>query len=63
MTYIAGHTAVEGARRLARSALPDAPVVEDGPARPPRRARARLSAVLRNAARWELRLADRLEGY
>jgi hypothetical protein len=58
MTYIAGHTAVENSRRLARSALPAAPVVDDQPGG---RLRARLSAALRRTARWELRLAARLD--
>ena len=64
MTYFsAGNTAVENARTLAQSALPNAPVHPyDEPA--PRRqiaVRARLSAVLRTAARHELRLADRID--
>jgi len=52
MTYfIVGNTAVENARSLTHSALPNAPQVHDEPA--PRRTipvRARLSAVLRSAA-------------
>lgn len=64
MTYfIAGNTAVENARSLAQSALPNAPQQPyDEPA--PRRAltvRSRLSAVLRTTAARELRLADRLD--
>ena len=64
MTYfIAGNTAVENARALAQSALPNAPQQPyDEPA--PRRAltvRTRLSAVLRTTAERELRLADRLD--
>jgi hypothetical protein len=64
MTYfIAGNTAVENARSLAQSALPNAPQeYYEEPA--PRRTvavRARLSAVLRTAAERELKLADRLD--
>jgi hypothetical protein len=64
MTYfIAGNTAVENARSLAQSALPNAPQeYYEEPA--PRRSfavRARLSAVLRTAAERELKLADRLD--
>ena len=64
MTYvIAGNTAVENARSLTQSALPNAPQQPyDEPA--PRRAfaiRARLSAVLRSVAERELRLANRLD--
>jgi hypothetical protein len=64
MTYfIAGNTAVENARTYAQSALPNAPQQPyDEPA--PRRnfaVRTRLSAVLRTAARHELRLADRID--
>jgi hypothetical protein len=64
MTYfIAGNTAVENARTLAQSALPNAPQQSyDEPA--PRRTvtvRARISAVLRTAAERELRLADRID--
>ena len=64
MTYfIAGNTAVENARAVAQSALPDAPQQPyDEPA--PRRAltiRTRLSAVLRTAADHERRLADRID--
>jgi hypothetical protein len=64
MTYfIAGNTAVENARNLAQSALPNAPQQQyDEPA--PRRTfavRTRLSAVLRTAAERELRLADRID--
>ena len=63
MTYfIAGNTAVENARAVAQSALPNAPVEEYyEPA--PRRShavRTRLSAVLRAAAAQELKLADRI---
>jgi hypothetical protein len=64
MTYfIAGNTAVENARALSQSALPNAPQQPyDEPA--PRRTltvRARLSAGLRTAAERELRLADRID--
>jgi hypothetical protein len=63
MTYfIAGNTAVENARAVAQSALPNAPQQEYyEPA--PRRSyavRARLSAALRTAAAHELKLADRI---
>jgi hypothetical protein len=61
--YFAGNAAVENARALAQSALPNAPQQPyDEPA--PRRAatvRSRLSAVLRTAAERELRLANRLD--
>lgn len=64
MTYfIAGNTAVENARSLAQSALPNAPQEEYyEPA--PRRGiafRSRFSAVLRTAAERELKLADRID--
>ncbi|MEV6270278.1 hypothetical protein ACWEOO_32795 [Kribbella sp. NPDC004138] len=64
MTYfIAGNTAVENARSLTQSALPNAPQQpHDEPT--PRRTiavRARLSAVLRSAAERELRLANRID--
>jgi len=63
MTYfIAGNTAVENARALAQSALPNAP---QEPYEEPRHrtaaVRARLSAVLRSAAAREMRLAERLD--
>ena len=45
--------AIEPGRRLAHSAMPDAPVVPDRP-RPPRRTRRRLALTLH-------RLADRLQ--
>jgi hypothetical protein len=64
MTYfIAGNTAVENARAVAQSALPNAPQ-QPYAKRAPRRTssvRTRLSAVLRTAAERELRLADRLD--
>jgi hypothetical protein len=63
MNFVAGNTAVENARTLAQSALPNAPQQPyDEPA--PRRTvavRARISAVLRTAAERELRLADRID--
>jgi hypothetical protein len=64
MTYfIAGNTAVENARSLSQSALPNAPQQPyDEPA--PRRGlaiRTRLSAVLRSVAERELRLANRID--
>ena len=64
MTYfIAGNTAVENARSLTQSALPNAP--QQPHAEPtPRRTfavRARLSAVLRSVAEHELRLANRID--
>ncbi|GAA1563977.1 hypothetical protein GCM10009804_20910 [Kribbella hippodromi] len=62
MTYfIAGNTAVENARTLAQSALPNAPQQEYEPPRRPLAVRARLGAVLRTAAAHELRLANRLD--
>jgi hypothetical protein len=60
MSYFITTTAVENTRSLAQSALPDAPVVPDPPARPAT-VRARLSEALRTAARHELRLADRID--
>ncbi|MEU4191148.1 hypothetical protein AB0E69_04560 [Kribbella sp. NPDC026611] len=63
MTYfIAGNTAVENARTLSQSALPNAPQQLDE--EPPPRTfalRTRFSAVLRSAAERELRLANRLD--
>ena len=63
MSLYMTHTAVENARNLAQSALPDAPVVPDEPRRVRRRleVRARAGAVLRAAARRELKLADRID--
>lgn len=61
MYYIAGNTAVENARNLAQSALPNAPQQDHEPARRPLAARARLSALLRSTAERELRLAERLD--
>ena len=50
---IAGHLAVELARRTAGSARPDAPVIPDPEPRPPRAraVRERLAAELRTLAR------------
>ncbi|MFF0345836.1 hypothetical protein [Kribbella sp. NPDC004875] len=64
MSYFTpGNTAVENARSLSQSALPNAPQQPyDEPA--PRRAwavRARVGAVLRTAAERELRLANRID--
>ena len=63
MSFYIGNTAVENTRTLAQSALPDAPVVPDEPRRVRRslEVRARAGAVLRAAARRELRLADRID--
>lgn len=60
MTYfIATNTAVDNARSLSQSALPNAP---QEPYEAPRPGlRARLSAVLRSTAERELRLANRLD--
>lgn len=68
MTYfIAGNTAVENARALAQSALPDAPQVVEPEPRPRRgvavrgRLGAALGSALRVTAERELKLADRLD--
>ena len=64
MTYfIAGNTAVENARAVAQSALPNAPQQPHHEPAPRRTltVRTRLSAVLRTAAHRELRLADRID--
>jgi hypothetical protein len=62
MTYfIPGNTAVENARNLARSALPNAPQEEYDEPRRPLAIRARLSSVLRATAERELRLANRID--
>jgi hypothetical protein len=61
--YIAGNTAVENARSLSQSALPNAPQ-EPHYDKPPRRRldlRARVSTALRAAAAHELKLADRID--
>ena len=56
MTYepIAGHLAVELARRSAGSARPDAPVVQEREPRPARltATRVRMAGSLRTVARW-----------
>ena len=58
--FIAGlYTAVENTRTLARSALPDAPVIPDEPRRT--RTRVWVGAVLRSAARHAQKLADRID--
>ena len=60
MTYfIAANTAVENARSLSHSALPNAP--QQPYADPRQTIRARLGAVLRTAAAHELRLANRID--
>ncbi|HEY3558302.1 MAG TPA: hypothetical protein VGL05_12600 [Kribbella sp.] len=62
MTYfIAGNTAVENARSLTQSALPNAPQQPYDEPAPRRAVRARLSAVLRTVAERELRLANRID--
>ena len=64
MTYfIAGNTAVENARSLAQSALPNAPQEPHFDKQPRRRLalRTRFSAALRTAAERELKLADRID--
>ncbi|MGC4941025.1 hypothetical protein [Kribbella sp. DT2] len=58
--FIAGNTAVENARSLSQSALPDAPQQPHEPRRG-LNLRARTVAVLRTAAAHELRLANRLD--
>ncbi|GAA3118831.1 hypothetical protein JOF29_000944 [Kribbella aluminosa] len=60
MTYfIAGTTAVENARSLSQSALPNAP---QQPYDVPRTSvRSRIGAVLRAAADHEVRLANRID--
>lgn len=63
MTYfIAGNTAVENARAVAQSALPNAPVEEyyEPPVRRTLAVRARFGAILRATAARELKLADRI---
>jgi hypothetical protein len=61
--YIAGSTAVDNARSLSQSALPNAPQQPyDEPApRRPFDVRARIAAVLRAAAAQETRLANRID--
>jgi hypothetical protein len=59
MTFMPVKPIVDGTRQLARSALPDAPVVPDEPkARVVRNLSAR---VLRVVARRQLRLAERMD--
>ena len=59
-SWISAIPAVEGTRELARSALPDAPVVPDS--RPPRAGvRAVLGTMLRSFAVGGLRLAERID--
>ncbi|MFF0264870.1 hypothetical protein [Kribbella sp. NPDC004536] len=60
MTYfIAGNTAVDNARSLSQSALPNAP---QEPYEAPRAGvRARVGALLRAAAERESRLANRID--
>jgi hypothetical protein len=53
------NTAVENARAISHSALPDAPQVPHQEPRPS--IRARVGAVLRSAAAHELRLANRID--
>ena len=60
MSLYMTNTALENGRSLARSALPDAPVVPDKP-RFRRKFQIRAGAVLRATARRELRLADRID--
>jgi hypothetical protein len=63
MTYfIAGNTAVENARAVAQSALPNAPQEQyhEPALRRSYAVRTRLSAALRAAAAQELKLADRI---
>jgi hypothetical protein len=60
MTYfIAGNTAVDNARTLSQSALPNAPQQPYDTPHPT--VRARMAAVLRAAADREVRLANRID--
>lgn len=63
--YLALAINSRGKDGLAQSALPDAPVVDDGraerPVRTTRPVRRSLAATLRSAARVERRWADRLD--
>ncbi|MFI5730626.1 hypothetical protein ACIA49_10945 [Kribbella sp. NPDC051587] len=63
MTYfIAGNTAVENARALSQSALPNAPQEPyDEPQHRTAALRSRIGAALRSVAARELRLAERLD--
>jgi hypothetical protein len=54
---MAGIPLTQASTTLARSALPDAPVVPD---RPRTARRVQLSRLLRAVARYELRLAERI---
>lgn len=56
--FIPGNTAVENVRKLAQSALPDAPVVPDEPT-PPRELRIRVAAF---RMLWMPRVSRRLRG-
>jgi hypothetical protein len=59
-SWILAIPAVENTRNLARSALPDAPVVPESPPPQPR-VRPALGAVLRRFALGGLRLAERID--
>ena len=62
--FIAGlYTAIENTRVLANSALPNAPVIADGPTRSHRRPHigARVGPVLRSLGLHALNLADRVD--
>lgn len=59
-TWISAIPAVESTRKLARSALPDAPAVLDD-RRSPSGARALLGTTLRSLASGVLRLAERID--
>ncbi|MFG1908745.1 hypothetical protein [Kribbella sp. NPDC048928] len=62
MTYfIAGNTAVDNARALSQSALPNAPQQPYEEPAPRFDVRARIAAVLRAAAERESRLANRID--
>ncbi|WP_406051047.1 hypothetical protein [Kribbella sp. NBC_00889] len=62
MTYfVAGNTAVENARALAQSALPNAPQQPYDEPVARHRLTVRISAVLRSAAQRQLGLAERLD--
>ena len=64
MTYfIAGNTAVENARSLTQSALPNAPQqpYDEPTSRRTFTVRVRIGAVLRAAAEREVRLANRID--
>ena len=63
MSMFIPSSGIEKTRSLARSALPDAPVVPDEPPRLRRKLeiRTRAGAMLRATARHELKLADRID--